>query len=124
MPNIREPREVEGSFVHLLHERRLGIDEPVVTKDAISLVDHLSRCGHVLEDRLNYHSVEGTCGEWEGMPVARDLDLRAEVDVRFEKRNGWVRVKHPGTSANRPSADYEHPDCAIIVRCCITSQVV
>ncbi len=57
-PAFGEAGEVVGAFVHVLEERRLGIDQPVRLQHAPDLLDHLLRVEHVLEHRLDHHRVD------------------------------------------------------------------
>jgi hypothetical protein len=58
--------------VDLLHEGRLGVDDPRRFEDAMNLLDAAPGIRHVLEHRLRHHGVDAAVAEREIMGVTED----------------------------------------------------
>jgi len=70
---LREPCEVVGPFVDLLHERRLGVHEAVVLEHAVDLGDDPPGVEHVLQDGLDEHAVDAPATQRDLVPARDEL---------------------------------------------------
>ena len=57
-----EAREIVCCFVHVLHERHLGVHDPVGLEYPMDLIHNTPRLDNVLEDCLNPNTLDGLIG--------------------------------------------------------------
>ena len=97
VPHVAEAGEVEPVQVHLLHERRLRVDDPVRLEDPVNLLDAAPGIGHMLEDGLRHHRVDAAVLEREIMRVAEDRRRRVGRRVDVDETDGRLpgELAHP-----------------------------
>ena len=76
-----EALEVVSTRVHLLHERRVGIDETVVLEHAVQFADHHFRLENMFEHRLNPDGVEAPVLEGQVMRIGDE-----------RRHSGWENI--------------------------------
>jgi glycosyltransferase involved in cell wall biosynthesis len=108
VPAQGEPGEVVGPGVHVLQERRLGVDQPVRAQDPVDLGHDDLGGDDVLEDGLRDDGVDRPVRERDGVGVGDDLDhITAEevetddLDIRPQ------RVEQLGSVADGAAADHQ-----------------
>jgi hypothetical protein len=99
------PGEVVGAGVHLLQERGLRVDQPVVLEDPVDLGDHLGRIQYVLQYRLRQHRVDARRAQWNPVGVRDELGHRARDDVEADDLDARIAVDGAHTVADRGPAD-------------------
>src|SRR6202158_1926854 len=85
MSQISKARKVISAHVHLLHERRFGVDDPSRLEHSVELVDAAIGVEHMLQSGLDEGSVERRVREREVMPVANQGGARAKRDIGFNE---------------------------------------
>jgi glycosyltransferase involved in cell wall biosynthesis len=110
MPAGSEAREVVRARVDLLHERRLGVDQPGLSENPMDLLDYRHRREYVLEDRLHDDSVDTPRGEGDGVRVGNQLGDVAAVQVESDHLDLVpASVEAVETVADRAAPDDQHP---------------
>ena len=106
---VGEAGEVIGSLVHLLEERRVGIDDPPATQDTVDLIRDHSWLQHVLEHGLYDHAINGAVGQRDRVAVGDELHHGARVDVEADEVDRGFGVQPVETSAHGAAPDDKNP---------------
>ena len=109
MAAVGEAGEVVGSLVHLLEKRRVGVDDPPATQDAVDLFCDHSWLQHVLKHGLYDHAIDGAVGQRDGVAVAYELHDGACVDVKGDEVDRGLGVQLLETSAHGAAPDDQDP---------------
>jgi glycosyltransferase involved in cell wall biosynthesis len=101
VPAEGEAGEVVRPGVHLLEERRLGVDDTLGTQDPVDLAHHDVGGEHVLEHGLDDHGVDAAVPQRDRVRVSDQRGRPAGEDVEAED----VRAEGRVVQALRPVAD-------------------
>ena len=99
--------EIVRAFVHLLHERRLGIDDAIRLQYALDLRDDTQRLDDVLEDGLHADAIDAPVRKRDVVSVRDKLRELRWVDVEGDLPNLRVVVERFGPDPHRRAAHHE-----------------
>ncbi len=105
---LSEAGKVERSFVHVLEERRVGVDEAVRLKDAMNLGYDASRIENVLEHRLNHHAIDACIGQGDEVRVGDELRKARRIHVERDHVELRIIVQLLEATSDGAAADDEN----------------
>ena len=108
MTALRETREVVGSLMHLLHERRLCIDQPFRPEHAMQFGNDSCRFQHMFQHSLHPDAVEHAVVERQPVAVGHQHGVRRGIGIGADQFDGIIPVEFVRARTNRPAADHEH----------------
>lgn len=111
---VGESREVVRTSVDLLHERCLGIDEPVWLEDSVHLLDHLPWVQHVFQHRLHDHRIDAAGYQRDLVSVRDELDVLAGNDVERQQPQPFAVVQAVDSVADAGPADDQDKRCVAV----------
>jgi glycosyltransferase involved in cell wall biosynthesis len=108
VPARREAREVIRACMHLLHERGLCVDKPVLSEHPVDLGDDAAGIQHVFQHCLYDDSVNASGRQRNLVGVRQKLHQRARIDIESENADIATVVKRLGSVADRSAPDHQH----------------
>ena len=94
--------------MHLLHERRLRIDQALPPQHAMQLGNDGCGFQHMFQHRLHPDTVEHAVFERQSVSVGHQHGMRRGVYVGADKLDGIVMVEFVCARTDRATTDHEH----------------
>ena len=114
MPAGGEAGEVVSARMDLLHERRLGVDQPSPGENSMDLANHLGRVENMLEDSLHDDRVDTPSRERDSVRVRDQLGDVAGVEVETNHLDlSAASIETVQAVSDRAPTDNEHSTLSI-----------
>ena len=91
--------------MHLLHEGRVRVNIAAWSQDAVQLLNTAMRIHHMLQNGLNYDSIERAFLERKIVPIADQRAARTKGDIGFDKFESRVAYELFHSFTDNASAD-------------------